>query len=301
MNTTTYHRKKGHLSPSERRRAVECGFDVEAASIIKELQARDVQLVQDQADLYREHQRNLARYQRTGVDLSAWRRLKRCSGDVCPNYTCSAGCAFGAQYTLNKLVLEADDLAVARDLAKFFVTWIDPGYFLPQGALSGLSVKAMFQNIRRRLRTAPENWENAIAVGSVHLAFDVNLDGSRYWSPHVHLMLGVDASEDMVRQVFRPTVPRTYARANPGFRPVVATKATAMTNGISYVTKRLVDVRVEDLDERENSSRWNDLRRMPEEAQRELDEYLLTKNPGDRVFLYGMMRSRGGLVLRGRN
>jgi hypothetical protein len=275
-------------------------FDEQAAENIEALNQLDVRCVDDQIGLHRRHLENLARFQTTKVDPELWAALKRCKGKACPNTRCNAACAFGFAYAHNEYVLQAHAVIDSSALPKFAVAWVYPHYFRELGDLDQVSLTAVFQCVRRLLRKAPENWNDAVAVGSVHISLDVNLDGRVFWSPHVHLVLGVASNKKEIERVLRPPLSADPALIGKKFKPVVAMPVTNLANALSYAAKGNVDVRVQKLDRRGNSDRSDEQTDMPAEARRELDEYLLRHQPLDRLFFYGMMRTRGGITWRNR-
>lgn len=272
-------------------------LDADAIRVVEDLSRLEVQKLQSQQELSREHIARLARFAKANVREHRWGHLKRCDGGPCPHDQCSAACAYGERYQVNKLVLEATELLSHTRLPLYFVHLIDPHYFRMPGGLSKLSIDALFQSLRRRFRDAPEEWQSARAVGGLHIAFDRYEDGAEMWTPHVHLVVAVDAAAEEVSTVLRPKREPPVELVGRKFRPVIVTPVNNLANAMSYASKVFVDTRGETTDSRGNRDRR--AFELPLARRLEHDRWLLRLKPRERIFLRGMMNSRGGLVLRG--
>ncbi|MER9141835.1 hypothetical protein NKH92_04000 [Mesorhizobium sp. M0871] len=273
-------------------------FDVQAARDAEALRRLKVQKVLSGEELSRLHMTRLARIARNGVDETLWRRLESCRGAECPHVVCSAACVFGERKELNRVVRQARRLLKNSPEPLHFVTVIDPTYFLEPGRLSELSVKGLFQSLRRRLRAAPGNWKAARVVGALDIAYDRDADGREWWAPHLHLAIAVDADAKEVRRVLKPRRPAPPDMVGRKFRPVKVKRVTSLANAIAYSLKSTVDGREAIWDRRGNKDRRPF--KVPEAAQLEHDLWMLGMRPRDRSFLGGMMVSKGGVVPRRR-
>ncbi|GAA4129450.1 hypothetical protein ACFFTN_09785 [Aminobacter aganoensis] len=280
---------------------VQVDYDEEAMSVVEALTSMNVQQLETPEALYHRHIARLARLARNKVPQYEWRHLKHCDGGPCPNDTCSAACVFGERRGINKLVLEATELIQTAAVPMYFIHLIDPHYFRQPGNLASISVDGLFQSLRRRMRNGDSSeWSNALAVGGVHVSLDRYPNGVELWTPHAHLIVAVDVSRKEVRDTMRPRC-RT-APVNPNgtrVRTIVIDEITELANAVSYATKINVDTREVSTDFRGNQGRLPF--KLPESAQLEFDLWLLKQCPRDRVFLSGIMQTRGGLRLRTRH
>jgi hypothetical protein len=269
-------------------------YDPQAAETAARLTGMDVQRVAPFEDLHREQTARLARLSLAGVPRGRWLKLRRCDGDVCPNRTCSAACAFGERFQVNEVVLKATELLRQSGLRLYAVTIVDPHYFQPLGHLQAMSLDGLFLSLRRRIAEAQKVFRGGLVVGSVHVSLDRDADGRIVWSPHVHLVIAVNATRIAVLRALQPK----RKSHEPVARPVVAKPVTNLPNAIAYATKVDVDTRDAALDRRGNQTRHRF--DMPLAARVEHDRWLLGLRPRDRLFFSGMMNARGGLTLRSR-
>ncbi|TIM05489.1 hypothetical protein [Mesorhizobium sp.] len=258
-----------------------------------------VQKVLSLEELARLHTARLARLARNGVDPALWRRLEQCDGSGCPNRDCNAACIFGERREVNRLIRQTRIVLIRSGQPRYFVTIIDPCYFLPAGRLGELSINGVFQGLRRRLRAAPANWNPARIVGAVDIAYNRDPDGREYWSPHVHLVVAVDANKKEVLKVLRPMRAFPPGLVGKKFRPIEVKPVTKLANAIAYPNKPTVAGRAAIQDGRGNIDRkWF---RVPETVQLEHDIWMLGMRPRARSFLSGMMVTRGGVSVRKRS
>lgn len=257
-----------------------------------------VQKVLTKEELQRLHVGRLARLAGNGVDQRLWRRLERCNGSGCPYKLCSAACMFGERREINRLVRQSRSLLKRASQPRYFVTVIDPNYFVPAGALATVSVDGIFQSLRRRIAKAPENWKAARMVGAIDISYNREADGREFWTPHVHLTVAVDADKTEIRKVFKPLRDPPLGFVGKRFRAVKVKPVTNLANAIAYSSKSTVDGRRAILDGRENVDRAGF--KVSDSVQLEHDLWLLGMKPRDRAFLSGMMASRGGVVVRER-
>ncbi|AZV18151.1 hypothetical protein [Mesorhizobium sp. M7A.F.Ce.TU.012.03.2.1] len=273
-------------------------FDLHAARDAEALQRLRVQCVLSPQELAHVHGERLERLSLAGVDEQSWSHLRRCRGSECPHKTCSAACVFGERKELNRLVRQSRRLVRGGEGHQYFVTIIDPHYFLRPGRLNRFSIGALIQSLRRRLREAPETWNSARIVGAVDMAYDRERDGREWWAPHIHLAIAVDAQAKEIRRVLKPRRAPPADMVGRAFRPVTVERVTNLANAIAYSLKPTVGTREAFLDGRGNTNRRPF--DVPAAALLEHDRWMMTMRPRDRSFLSGMMVSRGGVVPRKR-
>lgn len=274
-------------------------YDPFAAAVNAMLKAMSVQRVEGYEGLCREQAARLARLARAKIPNGVWGHLTRCDGGPCPNPICSAGCAFGERAEVNRVVLEASELFRTSGMMLFTASLIDPHYFQPLGSLSKMSIGGLLLSLRRRIKAATV-MAGGLAVGSIHVSLDREADGRMYWTPHVHLVVAVASNLSAERVKMKLEFALAPKRDAKGIvrKPKVVKVVTNLANAISYATKVNVDTRDAAEDRRGNRTRHRF--HMPPAAVIEHDLWLLGLKPRQRLFLSGMMHSRGGVVLRSR-
>lgn len=267
-------------------------------SDIKTLQRQGANHVLPIEALDREQRNMIDRLTAAGVKSKLLGKLKKCGAGRCGRLRCSAACWWGNRGHLNDLAVQAIRLLedIKGDRRFRFVTIIDPLRAVPIGELKTVSVRALMQVIRRAFRECPA-LEDAIVFGAVEIALEVLPDGRRLWSPHVHLVILTDATDEQLRQAFRPSrqPPDPQEWGKKRWLPVDVSAVHNLPNLLDYISKQRPE---KNRSERRNGvlSRVTD--RLTLEEAVEYDRWLLRQAPGGLVLLRGLRRVRGVLTVR---
>lgn len=264
--------------------------------VTKKLRKRGAKHIADFEELYRYQLAMTARFRRANVPEYKWRYLEDCDGGVCKNIACSPACWYGDRGNINGLILEAANLLRSTDKPLKFVTIIDPHHTRKIGALNGLSLNGAMQSLRRRIR------KEAIlatdpAFGFLEVAVQVDAKGVAWWTPHYHLVMATRGSAKQIRRALRPSrkPPSTGPHARKRWRPIVVKRVTSLENALAYSAKRIPERNRETFDETRKRIQQRD--RLRSENNLEYDLWLLNQGLSERIFLRGMKRVHGKLVL----
>jgi hypothetical protein len=257
--------------------------------LIDDLTERGVLHLPTEEELRRNQLATLARFARHKLPSAEWEHLQACDGSGCPHSECSLACHFGERHQFWKLVSEADDLLTGIEIPLWFVTFVEPHYRVPVGRLESLSINAVQQSLRRRFDRVEDRFGKAIVVGAIEASFDVDQDGSAWWSPHAHAAVGVEAPKDALRETLQ--LRRRYPE---GTKPVMIKPVYNLANAIAYSFKRDPAMRVA---VERNGRGDRDKTAVRAEQLLEYDRWLLRQKPTERLFLRRIKRVHGRLTL----
>jgi hypothetical protein len=240
--------------------------------LVEELTSRGARHLPTAETLYRDPRRMLAGFSRKGVSEDLWGHLKRCDVTGCDNKVCSAACHFGDRNQFLKLQQQARELLLQTGLPVWTTTIVWRKYRTK--VLADFSVNAMQQALRRKFSKAEAEFGLPIfAFGGIEASYDIQLNGSASWSPHIHVMIATAIPKKILKPLLRG---RKYPKHS---KPVVMKDPETperFANGFSYATKRAPAQRTR-LRDAEGNKYWD--KQAVEAAQRvEYDLWLLGLN-----------------------
>jgi hypothetical protein len=206
------------------------------------------------------------------------RDWQACRPDCCACTQCRDGCWFASRRHRFELITEAHRLLSSHSGPLAFVSIAHPKWELPVGKLNQANINAVRQWLYRRFKKLGKN---VITVGGFEVSLNVDLDGTRTWAGHVHLVVaGVEKSS--LKKALQ--IEKRY-RFRPFSRPVDVRDVKNLGRQLGYSLKRVARRRVAYVDGqgRQNRNQAN----LTLSEQREFDAWLLGLLAGERTILIG--------------
>ncbi|WP_156653407.1 hypothetical protein [Methylobacterium sp. Leaf111] len=260
--------------------------------LVVELEALGVRYLPTLQELQKNQTRMLANFTRAGVPHHKWKHLEQCDGTGCPHSACSAACWFGERITVLGLVRDAHALLSSTGSRLWFVTIVDPRYRQRPKRLRRLSLSAVQQGFRRRLRRLRKAYGNVRAVGAIEVCYDRDKDGRWSWGPHIHVVIAADCGKKALRKALRP-----HGVLAKHAKPIVIKEVTGLANALAYTMKRLPAQRVAFASP--NGRQDRDKQGVRGKAELRHDRWLLGVKATQRLILCGVKRIHGRLSLLG--
>lgn len=257
---------------------------------LAELGAHGFGYLPSTASLVRDQNAMLAAFQRHQLPPRLWRQMEDCYRGVCERKPCAAACHFGERYHYLRWVKDAADIFFEDGRPTWWVTIAYARYRTPVGELQTFEPGPMLQVLRRALRRLEAEVGQVRAFGIIKVALSVELDGSRRWDPHPHLLVaGRSLDEGLLQRVFRPSGPKVV-----GLKPVVAKLAYNDIGALCYAGKRGPMERYAYIGS--NGRQARNEHGVSAASRFEHDRWLLSLGKGERLLLYGCKRVHGRIV-----
>jgi hypothetical protein len=203
---------------------------------------------------------------------------EECEPDFCACSPCRDGCWFASRRHRYQLITEAHRLFTTQTGDVHFITVAHPKWELPVGDLDQANIDAVRQWLYRRFKKLGTS---VVAAGGFEVSLNVDLDGTRYWAGHVHLVVAGSNRSALKKalQIERHHRPRPFSR------PVDVRDVDNLARRLGYSLKRIARRRVAYIDGqgRQNRNQAN----LSASEQREFDDWLLSLVAGDRTILIG--------------
>lgn len=159
-----------------------------------------------------------------------------------------------------------------------FVTYAHPSWRRPCGELNQIKIVTVKQLVYRRLRRLGPS---IIAVGGFEARLSVELDKTRYWEGHIHLVTAGVSKAD-IEHVLHDARGRRHKHE----KPLKILNIGHLPTRLGYATKRIVKQHIAYQDRSRSQSR----RKLPlsPRDQVEFDLWLLGLKAGERQILHGL-------------
>jgi hypothetical protein len=175
------------------------------------------------------------RFDRVGIDTSAFDELRHCGPEYCAYARCSAGCHFGTRQLRLKEILSSYERFKKYPGPLHVVHVVHPLWQRPVGGLHEINIEAARQWNYRHLRRLQGP---VIAKGIFEVSLNRELDGSLHWAGQIHEVVG-GSSEKELDETFA-LEPR-YRQ--PHSAPVQIKPISNLGYQLGYCLKRYVEER----------------------------------------------------------
>jgi hypothetical protein len=199
----------------------------------------------------------------------------------------SGGVALEADWVASRnhrlrLIPQALDLLRNHTGPLHFVTIARPCWQFPVGKLHDANIKPVRQWLARRFRRLTPF---VVAVGGFDVSLNVELDGGRVWSGHLHLVVAGAKKADLARTLRLSDQKEKHAKA------LRIDEIGHLAVRLGYSLKRIAKRRVAYIGTNGRQQR-RELPLLPSE-QVEFDSWLLTLQVGARTLLFGCRLHHG--------
>lgn len=182
--------------------------------IARKMAALGVPDFETPADCTERQKRMVGRFRRRGVDQETVEGLGDCSPQVCGMFECRDGCHFAARRWRYEMVSRAADSFEQHGGPQWFVTVIHPDWsWSTTEPFDPHRIRRAHDWLAVRLERLDE--PNLLVIGSWEFCLNVELDGTRVWSGHLHFIIAGPSHDALEQALTSSKAESTAAGSKP--------------------------------------------------------------------------------------